>query len=162
MSFLTRITSVFVGGLMAISVAQADGHGHMDIVDTAVANDDFNTPVTAVQAADLVETLKSEGPFTVFAPTDAAFAKLPEGTVEMLLLPENKDKLIAVLTYHVIPGAVMSGDIAGQNLEVVTVQGSTIAINATDGVMVNDANVIAADIETSNGVIHVIDTVLLP
>ncbi len=98
----------------------------------------------------------------MFAPTDAAFAKLPEGTVEMLLLPENKDKLIAVLTYHVIPGAVMSGDIAGQNLEVVTVQGSTIAVNATDGVMVNDANVIAADIETSNGVIHVIDTVLLP
>lgn len=162
MSFLTRITSVFVGGLMAISVAQADGNGHMDIVDTAVANDDFNTLVAAVQAADLVETLKSEGPFTVFAPTDAAFAKLPEGTVEMLLLPENKDKLIAVLTYHVIPGAVMSGDIAGQNLEVVTVQGSTIAVNATDGVMVNDANVIAADIETSNGVIHVIDTVLLP
>lgn len=133
-----------------------------DIVDTAVAAGQFNTLVAAVQAADLVETLKSPGPFTVFAPTDEAFAALPEGTVDSLLLPENKDQLQAVLTYHVLSGKVMSGDIAGQALEVETVQGSTVDIDATDGVKVDGANVVAADIETSNGVIHVIDAVILP
>jgi|TARA_B110000908_G_C10235625_1_gene443145 uncharacterized surface protein with fasciclin (FAS1) repeats len=133
-----------------------------DIVDTAIAAGQFETLVAAVQAAGLVDTLKGEGPFTVFAPTDAAFAALPEGTVENLLKPENKDQLIAVLTYHVIPGAVMSGDIVGKKLEVATVQGSDLSIDATMGVKVDNATVVSADIETSNGVIHVIDHVLLP
>ena len=133
-----------------------------DIVDTAVSAGNFTTLVAAVQAAGLVDTLKSEGPFTVFAPTDAAFAALPAGTVENLLKPENKDQLIAVLTYHVIPGKVMSGDIAGKSLEVKTVQGSMVDVNATDGVMVDGATVVAADIEASNGVIHVINQVILP
>ena len=134
-----------------------------DIVDTAVAAGAFNTLVAAVQAADLVDTLKSPGPFTVFAPTDDAFAQLPAGTVESLLLPENQDQLTAILTYHVIPGAVMSSDLAGQQLSVETVQGGDLAVDATGGgVMVGDATVIQADVVASNGVIHVIDTVLLP
>ena len=133
-----------------------------DIVDTAVAAGSFNTLVAAVQAAGLVDTLKSPGPFTVFAPTDEAFAKLPAGTVENLLKPENKAQLQAVLTYHVLSGAVMSGDIAGKKLSPATVQGSTVDIDATNGVKVDNANVISADIKTSNGVIHVIDSVILP
>ena len=133
-----------------------------DIVDRAVSAGQFNTLVTAVQAAGLVETLKSNGPFTVFAPTDAAFAKLPAGTVESLLKPENKDQLISVLTYHVVSGKTMSADIAGKIAMVQTVQGSKVSVNATNGVMVNAAKVVSADIETSNGVIHVIDTVLSP
>ncbi len=133
-----------------------------DIVDTAVGAGTFNTLVAAVQAADLVDTLKGDGPFTVFAPTDEAFAKLPAGTVEDLLKPENKDKLVAVLTYHVVPGKVMSTDIAGKKADVASVQGDTIAVDATDGVKVDEANVVTADIETSNGVIHVIDSVILP
>jgi uncharacterized surface protein with fasciclin (FAS1) repeats len=133
-----------------------------DIVDTAVGAGTFNTLVAAVQAADLVDTLKGDGPFTVFAPTDEAFAKLPAGTVEDLLKPENKDKLVAILTYHVVPGKVMSSDIAGKKADVASVQGDTIAVDATDGVKVDDANVVTADIETSNGVIHVIDSVILP
>lgn len=133
-----------------------------DIVDTAVANGSFKTLVTAVTAAGLVETLKGDGPFTVFAPTDDAFAKLPAGTVEDLLKPENKEKLIAVLTYHVVPGKVMAGDIAGKELMVKTVQGSELTVNAKDGVKIDAASVVQADIETSNGVIHVIDQVVLP
>lgn len=133
-----------------------------DIVDTAVSAGQFNTLVAAVQAAGLVETLKGEGPFTVFAPTDEAFAALPEGTVETLLKPENLEQLVAVLTYHVIPGKVMSTDIAGQALQVESVQGSSLSVDATNGVTVDGANVIAADIETDNGVIHVIDKVVLP
>lgn len=146
---------------ITISAPQALA-GEADIVDTAVSAGSFKTLVAAVQAADLVDTLKSDGPFTVFAPTDEAFAKLPEGTVEMLLQPENKDKLVKVLTYHVIPGKVMSGDIAGKRVEPETVQGKAIAVDATSGVMVNDAHVVTADVEASNGVIHVIDKVLLP
>jgi uncharacterized surface protein with fasciclin (FAS1) repeats len=133
-----------------------------DIVDTAVSAGQFNTLVAAVQAAGLVETLKGEGPFTVFAPTDEAFAALPEGTVETLLKPENLEQLVAVLTYHVIPGKVMSTDIAGQALQVESVQGSSLSVDATNGVTVDGANVVAADIETDNGVIHVIDKVVLP
>ncbi|MEM1159888.1 MAG: fasciclin domain-containing protein [Pseudomonadota bacterium] len=133
-----------------------------DIVDTAVAAGSFNTLVAAVQAAGLVDTLKSPGPFTVFAPTDDAFAALPPGTVETLLKPENKAQLQAVLTYHVLSGQVMSGDIAGKKLQAPTVQGSTVDIDATSGVKVDAANVIQADILTSNGVIHVIDAVILP
>ncbi|GAA6157866.1 MULTISPECIES: fasciclin domain-containing protein [unclassified Ruegeria] len=133
-----------------------------DIVDTAVSAGSFETLVAAVQAAGLVETLKGDGPFTVFAPTDEAFAALPEGTVETLLLPENKDQLVEILTYHVVPAKVMSGDIAGKRAKVLTVQGDRLSVNAKRGVKVNDAEVIQADIETSNGVIHVVDAVILP
>lgn len=133
-----------------------------DIVDTAISAGQFKTLVAAVGAAGLVDTLKSKGPFTVFAPTDAAFAKLPAGTVESLLKPENKSKLVAILTYHVLPGKVMSGDIAGKKLSVATVQGGKVSVDAMSGVMINDAKVISADIAASNGVIHVIDKVILP
>ncbi len=134
----------------------------LDIVDTAVANDDFNTLVTAVTAAELVDTLKSDGPFTVFAPTDDAFAALPDGTVETLLLPDSQADLTNILTYHVVPGAVRAADLS-DGMVVETVNGETIIIGVSEsGVTVNDASVVAADIETSNGVIHVIDTVLLP
>ena len=134
----------------------------LDIVDTAVSAGQFNTLVAAVEAADLVTTLKGDGPFTVFAPTDEAFAALPEGTVENLLKPENKDQLIAVLTYHVVPGKIMSSDIAGTATMVESVQGSELDVNATDGVTVDGATVVTADIETDNGVIHVIDRVVFP
>ena len=134
-----------------------------DIVEMAASAGSFDTLVSAVQAADLVEVLKGEGPFTVFAPTDEAFAKLPAGTVENLLKPENKEQLVALLTYHVVPGKTMTGDLAGQELEATTVQGSPVAIDATgNGVMVDDANVVQADIEADNGVIHVIDAVIMP
>jgi len=133
-----------------------------DIVDTAVSAGQFQTLVAAVKAAGLVEVLKGKGPYTVFAPTDEAFAKLPAGTIEMLLKPENKDQLVAILTYHVVPGKVMSSDIAGKTAMVETIEGSKLSINATDGVMVDSAKVISADIEASNGVIHVIDTVISP
>jgi uncharacterized surface protein with fasciclin (FAS1) repeats len=132
-----------------------------DIVDTAVAAGSFSTLVAAVQAAGLVETLKGEGPFTVFAPTDAAFAALPAGTVEDLLKPENKDRLVAVLTYHVLPGKVMSTDLS-EGLTAATVQGSEVTITLAGGPKVNGANIVQADIEADNGVIHVIDAVILP
>ncbi|MEM8776678.1 MAG: fasciclin domain-containing protein [Pseudomonadota bacterium] len=132
-----------------------------DIVDTAVEAGSFTTLVAAVQAADLVDTLKGDGPFTVFAPTDEAFAALPEGTVEDLLKPENKEKLAAILTYHVVPGKVMSGDLS-DNMKAATAQGSEVTIKTSDGVTVDGANVVKADILTSNGVIHVIDGVILP
>lgn len=133
-----------------------------DIVDLAVATDDLSTLVTAVKAAGLVETLKGDGPFTVFAPTNAAFEALPEGVLDMLLKPENKDQLTAVLTYHVVPAEVMSGDLE-DGMEAGTVEGSnaTISINYGD-VMVDNANVVMADIDASNGVVHVIDAVILP
>lgn len=146
---------------MAGTAVFAGSYGKKDIVDTAVSAGTFETLVAAVSAADLVDTLKSEGPFTVFAPTDAAFAALPEGTVEMLLLPENKDKLISVLTYHVVAGKVMSTDLS-DDMTAATVQGSDIMIDLENGVMINQASVVTADIETSNGVIHVIDAVILP
>ena len=134
-----------------------------DIVDIAAGNEDFSTLVAAVSAAGLVETLKGDGPFTVFAPTNAAFAALPAGTVESLLKPENKDQLVSILTYHVVPGAVTSDQLAGQRLSVATVQGDTVHIDATGGgVKVDGANVTAADIIATNGVIHVIDAVILP
>ena len=133
-----------------------------DIVDTAVAAGQFNTLAAALEAADLVGTLKGDGPFTVFAPTDAAFAKLPEGTVDSLLKPENRDKLVAILTYHVVPGEVKAADVVKLS-EAKTVNGQDVAITVADsGVRVNDANVIKTDIGASNGVIHVIDTVILP
>lgn len=137
------------------------GSHSKDIVDTAVGAGQFETLVAAVQAADLVDTLKGEGPFTVFAPTDAAFAALPEGTVETLLKPENKDQLVAILTYHVVPGKVMSGDLSN-NMMADTVQGGKVTIMTEGGVTVDGANVVSADIEASNGVIHVIDAVIMP
>lgn len=133
-----------------------------DIVDTAVGAGQFNTLVTAVKEAGLVETLKGKGPFTVFAPTDAAFAKLPAGTVESLLKPENKEKLTQVLTYHVVPGKVMAADVKGKVTEAETVEGSTVKIDGTKGVTVNGANVVKPDVAASNGVIHAIDAVLMP
>lgn len=133
----------------------------MDIVDTAVAAGDFTTLVAAVKAAGLVDTLKGEGPFTVFAPTDAAFAALPEGTVEMLLMPENKDQLVSILTYHVVPRAVMSSDLT-EGMTAATVQGATVTFTLEGGAKVNDATITAADIAASNGVIHVIDKVIMP
>lgn len=165
---MLRRTFITAAGALALAVtgataALADGHGKkMDIVDTAVNAGSFTTLVAAVQAAGLVDTLKGDGPFTVFAPTDEAFAALPEGTVETLLMPENKDQLVAVLTYHVVPAKVMSGDIAGKQAKVLTVQGERLQVNARNGVKVDGAKVVAADIGASNGVIHVIDKVLLP
>ncbi len=147
--------AAMLAGLFGPSVARA-----ADIVDTAVSAGSFTTLVTAVKAAGLVKTLKSKGPFTVFAPNDAAFAKLPPGTVESLL--KNKAKLAAVLKYHVIPGRVKAADVAGKSLNVATVQGQPVSVDGRFGVRVNDAHVIQPDIEASNGVIHVIDTVLLP
>jgi uncharacterized surface protein with fasciclin (FAS1) repeats len=134
-----------------------------DIVDTAVGAGIFNTLVAAVKAGGLVETLKSEGPFTVFAPTDDAFAKLPAGTVEMLLKPENKDKLVKILTYHVVAGKVMAADVVKLK-SAKTVQGQAVKIKVKGGkVMLNKTtNVVKTDIVTSNGVIHVIDSVLMP
>ncbi|GFE49054.1 beta-Ig-H3/fasciclin [Roseobacter cerasinus] len=132
-----------------------------DIVDTAANAGSFSTLVAAVEAADLVDTLKGDGPFTVFAPTDEAFAALPEGTVESLLLPENKDQLIAILTYHVVPGKVMSADLS-DGMSATTVQGGDLTVDLSDGVKINEASVTSADVEASNGVIHVVDTVILP
>ena len=145
-------------------VGHPGGHDEMakaNIVEVAAGNDSFTTLVAAVKAAGLVDTLKGDGPFTVFAPTDEAFAKLPEGTVETLLKPENKEKLIAILTYHVVPGNVMAADVV--NLDSAkTVQGSMVKISTDGAVMVDDASVVMTDIEASNGVIHVIDTVIMP
>jgi uncharacterized surface protein with fasciclin (FAS1) repeats len=152
--------------ILAAAIGLAGSFGahaaEKDIVDTAVEAGQFQTLAAALEAAGLVETLKGAGPFTVFAPTDEAFAKLPAGTVESLLEPENKDQLIAILTYHVVPGKVMSADVAGID-EVRTVNGEMIDTEV-DGstVKVNDATVTTADVSATNGVIHVIDTVILP
>ncbi len=146
-------------GQRATPVRYAKNAAQMDIVDTAVAAGSFKTLAAALQAAGLVDTLKGDGPFTVFAPTDAAFAKLPKGTVEALL--KDKAKLTAILTYHVVPGTVKAADVVKLDTAK-TVQGQTVSIDATDGVKINDAKVVKADIDCSNGVIHVIDTVLLP
>ena len=135
---------------------------NQDIVDTAISAGQFKTLAAALQAADLVGTLKGAGPFTVFAPTDAAFAKLPAGTVESLLKPENKAKLTAILTYHVVPGAVKAEQVTKLD-EAKTVNGAMVKVSTEDGkVMINNATVVKADIGASNGVIHVIDKVILP
>lgn len=132
-----------------------------DIVDLAVETEILSTLVAAVQAGELVETLKGDGPFTVFAPTNDAFAALPEGTLDNLLLPENKDQLVAILTYHVVPGKVMSTDLSdGMTAE--TANGASVTITTADGAKVNGASVVSADIEAANGVVHVIDAVILP
>jgi len=164
---LRAMAAIFLLAVGVTSVNAADPIGamaepKMDIVEVASSAGNFTTLVSALKAAELVDTLKGEGPFTVFAPTDDAFAKLPEGTLEDLLKPENKAKLTAILTYHVLSGKVASGDITGKKLSVATVEGSKVNINATEGVMVDNATVTKADIQASNGVIHVIDTVIMP
>jgi uncharacterized surface protein with fasciclin (FAS1) repeats len=149
--------------ILALAATILAGYGKKsDIVDTAVSAGSFKTLVSAVKAADLVETLKGEGPFTVFAPTDEAFAKLPKGTLEDLLKPENKANLQKILTYHVVAGKVMASDVVGLN-SAKTVNGQDLSIKVIDGnVMVNDAKVVKTDILCNNGVIHVIDSVVLP
>ncbi len=155
------LASALAVSLAAAGTAFAGGYAKksQDIVDTAVAAGSFKTLATALETAGLVDTLKGPGPFTVFAPTDEAFAKLPAGTVESLL--KDKEKLTAILTYHVVAGKVTAADVAKVS-EAKTVQGGALAIDASSGVRVNDAKVVQADVMASNGVIHVIDTVLLP
>ncbi len=158
--------ALLTGLILLCSSALAGGHKEpqppKNIVATAIAAGTFNTLAAALEAADLVEALQGEGPFTVFAPPDGAFAKLPEGTVESLLEPENQEQLKAVLLYHVVPGKVMAGDIFGE-ASPATLEGSTLQITKADGlVSVNAAEVVTADVIASNGVIHVIDAVLLP
>ncbi|MCC5982428.1 MAG: fasciclin domain-containing protein [Oceanicaulis sp.] len=164
MRMTALISSTAAAAALLAAPVLADHHsGPADIVDTAVTADDFNTLVAAVEAAGLVDALKGEGPFTVFAPTDEAFAALPEGTVETLLQPENLPQLQAVLTYHVVAGAYTS-DIDAGTYNLPTLLGSevTVIVGEDGTVTVDGANVIAADIEASNGVIHVIDAVILP
>jgi uncharacterized surface protein with fasciclin (FAS1) repeats len=161
MNFMKSIAAGAVVVALSLSSAIADSK-KVDVVQTAVDAGSFKTLVSAVKAAGLVETLQGSGPFTVFAPTDEAFAKLPAGTVENLLKPENKSKLVAILTYHVVPAKVMSNDIAGKKTTVKSVEGSEIKVDATSGVKVDNAKVVKPDIEASNGVIHVIDTVIMP
>ena len=153
----------FLGlAILALAVSTTGSATEKNIVDTAVAAGSFNTLVKAVQAADLTATLEGPGPFTVFAPTDQAFAKLPAGTLEYLLKPENKDKLRAILTYHVVAGEVNAAEVV-KLTSVKTVEGANLKIAADNGsVMVDNAKVVKADIRTSNGIIHVIDAVMLP
>ena len=155
-TYLALTAATVLGGTAAFGAAHS-----MDIVDTAADAGNFTTLLAAAEAAELVETLKGEGPFTVFAPTDEAFAALPEGTVDNLLLPENKDQLVSILTYHVVPGKVMSGDLT-DGMMATTVEGSDVTITTEGGGTVGGANVTTADIEASNGVIHVIDAVIMP
>ena len=165
----SRIMAIALAGLFGVATSAAAQtyasdtmKSEKDIVETAVAAGTFETLVAAVGAAGLVEVLQSDGPFTVFAPTDEAFAALPEGTVETLLKPENKDKLVAILTYHVVPGRVMASDVVKLD-SATTVEGQSLRIKVKDGmVWVDNAMVVKADVKTSNGVIHVIDKVLIP
>lgn len=161
--FLSILSVTFAAALMAsLALAGSYKEKSADIVDTAVAAGDFSTLAAALQAGDLVGTLKGDGPFTVFAPTDEAFAALPDGTVESLLLPENKDQLVAILTYHVVPGKVTASEVVGLS-SADTVNGKKLSIKVEDGtVNVNDAKVIKTDVMASNGVIHVVDSVIIP
>ena len=160
-SIFTALAAALV--LMATETfAGSYGKQKSDIVDTAVSAGTFNTLAAALEAGDLVDTLKADGPYTVFAPTDEAFAKLPAGTVEMLLKPENKDKLVAVLTYHVVPGKVYAAEVITMT-SAPTANVSDVAISIVDEtVFINDSRVVATDIEASNGIIHVVDSVILP
>ena len=154
---------MIVGAAVALPLAAAAQANAADIVDTAVSADNFTTLVSLVEAAGLVEVLKGDGPFTVFAPTDEAFAALPSGTVAELLAPENRDQLVAILTYHVVAGEVPSSAAIGATAELETVQGDTVMVDGTgDGVMIDGATVVQADIMTDNGIIHVIDSVIMP
>jgi uncharacterized surface protein with fasciclin (FAS1) repeats len=156
--FTSLLLTVLVALLLTAGLS-ADHHNKKDIVDTAVAAGSFNTLVAAVKAAGLVDTLKSPGPFTVFAPTDEAFAKLPEGTVEALL--KDKEKLTAILTYHVVPGKLMAADVVSKS-SLKTVQGQSLKVSTDGGAKIDNANIVKTDIAASNGVIHVIDSVVLP
>ena len=159
---LRKLAIGTIAALLVVGTSQARATAQgKDIVDTAVAAGSFKTLAAALEAADLVSTLKGAGPFTVFAPTDAAFAKLPAGTVESLLKPENKAKLQRILTYHVVAGKVMAADVV-KLTSAKAVSGDTLTIKTGNGVMVDGAKVVTADVVASNGVIHVIDTVLLP
>ncbi len=162
-TILTSVAAIALFGSAPPTLAQANlQESTPDIVEIAASAGSFNTLVAAVKAAGLVETLQGEGPFTVFAPTDAAFAKLPEGTVEELLKPENKEKLQAILTYHVVPGRVMAKDVVGLK-SAETVQGQSLTVSIQNGTpMVDNATIIQTDITASNGVIHVIDSVIMP
>ncbi len=162
------ISKILVAAIATLGIAMSANAGHhksekqADIVDVAVTAGQFNTLAAALEAADLVTTLKGDGPFTVFAPTDEAFAKLPEGTIEHLLKPENRDQLAAILTYHVVPGTVLAADVVKLD-SAKTVNGAKLTIRTSDsGVKVDNASVIKTDIGASNGVIHIIDTVILP
>jgi uncharacterized surface protein with fasciclin (FAS1) repeats len=159
---VTLTPSLFAGDCAASKTASAATcTAGKDLVSVASGADNFKTLVAAVKAAGLVETLQSKGPFTVFAPTDAAFAKLPAGTVEDLLKPENKEKLVAILTYHVVPGKVLAADV--KTSEAKTVQGQSVKLVVSDtGVTVDNAKVVKTDVMAENGVIHVIDTVIIP
>lgn len=156
------MTTALIFSANAVAGGHKSAKPEQDIVDTAISAGSFNTLVAAVQAAELVEALKADGPYTVFAPTDEAFAALPEGTVESLLKPENQEQLQAVLLYHVVSGKIMAADI-GSGAQPATLQGATVdVVGSASGVTVNGANVVSADVVTSNGVIHVIDAVILP
>lgn len=174
MNLKKLVAAVAVTAMLPVAINAVAGHhgGHGDmakqemmkptIVEIAAGNDDFSTLVAAVKAADLAEVLQGEGPYTVFAPTNEAFAALPDGTVDMLLKPENKDKLVEVLTYHVVAGEVYAKDVVTLD-SATTVQGGDVKITTQDGkVMVDNAHVVSSDIAASNGVIHVIDAVILP
>lgn len=165
MIMMTQFGHIAAAVLAAVGLAAGSVSvraAEKDIVDTAIAAGQFNTLATALRSAGLVDTLKGPGPFTVFAPTDAAFAKLPPGTLQGLLKPENKAKLTAILTYHVVPGKVMTHDVV-KLTEAKTVNGQMLRIRASAGkVMVNDAKVTSTDIQASNGIIHVVDSVILP
>lgn len=157
------LKALLMVAMLALPVSAAHaGMKKKDIVDTAAAAGQFSTLIAAAKAADLVGVLKGDGPITVFAPTDAAFKKLPEGTVENLLKPENKAQLAAILKFHVVPGRVKAADVTGKKLNAKTAEGREVAIDGTDGVTVGGAKVTQADIIATNGVIHVIDTVILP
>ncbi|ABM04066.1 beta-Ig-H3/fasciclin [Psychromonas ingrahamii 37] len=160
---ILTIGALLMSSLIFMPLAQANSHVmKKDIVDVAVENGSFTTLVAALKAAELVDTLKGKGPFTVFAPTDEAFAKLPEGTLEMLLMPENKEQLVSILTYHVVAGKVMAKDVMKLD-SATTIQGQDVMVHIMDGkVMIDDATVVIADVKASNGVIHVIDSVILP
>ncbi len=161
---VVALCGAFFGATAALAAHHEKGEAmaKSSIVEIAVGNPDFSTLVAALQAADLVDALSGEGPFTVFAPTNEAFAALPAGTLDTLLLPENKAKLTEILTYHVVSGKVMAADVVTLT-EATSLEGDTIAISVTDGaVKVDGANVVATDIEASNGVIHVIDAVIMP
>jgi len=160
--------SIFTALAAALMLLATDAFGgsygkkQKDIVDTAVSAGTFNTLAAALEAGDLIDTLKGDGPYTVFAPTDEAFAKLPDGTVEMLLMPENKDKLVAILTYHVVAGKVTAAEVVTMT-SAPTANGSDVAIRVVDEtVFINDSRVVATDISASNGIIHVVDSVILP
>ena len=166
MKKVIAVVLLSVATLLSVTALAGGGYGYKknkaDIVDIASSAGSFNTLVTAVAAADLVDALKGDGPFTVFAPTDAAFAKLPKETLESLLQPENKDQLIEILTYHVVPGKVLAQDVVALD-SAATLQGDKVAIQVMGGkVKIDNANVVQTDIMAANGVIHVIDQVILP